>query len=125
MTNENILGGIVAEIMILNPIRTSVQGVALNKGKLKEDYQIETSMLDINTDEMKRLGLEEGDKVRLSNEVGETIVTCRGKKPDDLPNGMLCIPYGPPTTHLMSSETYGTGLPVSKHMEVAIEKIVT
>ena len=80
-------------------------------------------MLDINTDEMKRLGLEEGDQVRLSNEVGETVVTCRGKKPEDLPNGVLFIPYGPPTTHLMSGETYGSGMPVSKHMEVTIEKI--
>jgi formylmethanofuran dehydrogenase subunit D len=114
----------VVEIMILNPIRTSEQGTALNKGKLKEEYQTETSMLDINTDEMKRLGLEEGDQVRLSNEVGETIVTCRGIKPEDLPNGLLCIPYGPPTTNLMPSETYGTGMPGSKHMEVAIEKIV-
>ncbi len=73
------------ESMILIPVRTSKQGTALNEGKLKEAYQIETAMLDINTEEMERLGLQEGDKVRLSNEVGETIVTCRGKKPDELP----------------------------------------
>jgi formylmethanofuran dehydrogenase subunit D len=109
--------------MILIPIRTTEQGTALNKGKLKEEYILETAMLDINTEEMKRLGLAEGDKVRLSNEIGETIVTCRGKKPEDLPNGLLAIPYGPPTTHLMGSETYGTGMPESKHMEVAIEKV--
>ncbi len=113
----------MAESMILIPIRTSEQGTALNKGKLKEDYITETSMLDINTDEMERLGLEEGSQVRLSNEIGETVVTCRGKKPEDLPNGMICIPYGPPTTHLMSSETYGSGMPVSKHMEVTITKL--
>ncbi len=113
----------MTESMILIPVRTSVQGVALNKGKLKEDYLTETTMLDINTDEMKRLGLEEGNQVRLSNEIGETVVTCRGKKPEDLPNGMICIPYGPPTTELMSSETYGTGMPVSKHMEVTITKL--
>jgi formylmethanofuran dehydrogenase subunit D len=106
-------------------MRTTEQGTALNKGKLKEAYQLETSMLDINTDEMARLGLEEGDKVRLSNKVGDVIVTCRGKKPDDLPSGLLAIPYGPPTTHLMGSETYGSGMPVSKHMEVTIEKVAT
>jgi formylmethanofuran dehydrogenase subunit D len=111
------------ESMILIPVRTSKQGTALNEGKLKEAYQLETAMLDINTEEMERLGLQEGDKVRLSNEVGETIVTCRGKKPDELPDGMLAIPYGPPTTHLMDSETYGSGMPVSKHMEVMIEKV--
>jgi len=113
----------MTETMILVPGRTNLQGTSLNKGKFKEEYQTETAMLDINTDEMKRLGLEEGDQVRLSNEVGETIVTCRGKKPEDLPDGVLFIPYGPPTTQLMSGETYGSGMPVSKHMEVTIEKI--
>ena len=114
----------MAKTMILIPMRTTAQGTALNEGKMHDAYKLETSMLDINTDEMARLGLQEGDKVRLSNEVGEVIVTCRGKKPDDLPDGMLAIPYGPPTTHLMDSETYGSGMPVSKHMEVTIEKVV-
>lgn len=111
------------ESMVLIPVRTSKQGTALNEGKLKEAYQTETAMLDINTEEMERLGLQEGDKVRLSNNVGETIVTCRGKKPEELPDGMLAIPYGPPTTQLMDSETCGSGMPVSKHMEVTIEKV--
>ena len=114
----------MAETMILIPVRTTAQGTALNEGKLHEAYKLETAMVDINTDDMKRLGLQEGDKVRLSNEVGEVIVTCRGKKPDDLPQGLLAIPYGPPTTHLMGSETYGSGMPVSKHMEVTVEKAV-
>ena len=113
----------MTKTMILIPGRTTVQGTSLNKGKFKPEYQTETAMLDINTEEMKRLGLEEGDQVRLSNTVGETVVTCRGKKPEDLPNGMLFIPYGPPTTHLMSSETCASGMPVSKHMEVTIEKV--
>jgi len=113
----------MSEKMILLPIRTTKQGTALNEGKLHEAYMIETSMLDVNTDDMERLGLQEGDKVRLSNEVGDVIVTCRGKKPDDLPSGLLAIPYGPPTTHLMDSETYGSGMPVSKHMEVTVEKV--
>ena len=113
----------MTETMILIPGRTSEQGTSLNKGKFKQEYQTETSMLEINTKEMKRLGLEEGDQVRLSNEIGETTVTCRGKKPEDLPDGMLFIPYGPPTTQLMSSETCGSGMPVSKHMKVTIEKV--
>ena len=114
----------MSEKMILIPVRTTEQGTALNKGKLQEAYMLETSMVDVNTDDMERLGLQEGDKVRLSNEVGEVIVTCRGKKPDDLPQGLLAIPYGPPTTPLMDSETYGSGMPVSKHMEVVIEKVI-
>lgn len=111
--------------MILIPGRSSKQGTSLNQGKLKEEYKEVTSTLEINTDDMKKLDLIDGDTVRLSNDVGETTVRCIGKKPEDLPDGMLFIPYGPPSSQLMASDTAGSGMPLSKHMEVEIEKITT
>ena len=66
--------------MILVPGRSSKQGTSLNKGKLKDEYISVTSTLEMNEDDMKRLGLENGDQVRLSNEVGNAIVSCVGKK---------------------------------------------
>ena len=113
----------MAETMILVPGRSNKQGTSLNKGKLKEEYLLVTSTLEMNSDDMQRLGLEEGDSVRLSNEVGETVVSCKGRKPEDLPSGMLFIPYGPPSSQLMDSDTAGTGMPLSKHMEVLVEKV--
>lgn len=109
--------------MILVPGRSSKQGTSLNKGKLKEEYINVTSTLEVNEDDMKRLGLVNGDQVKLSNEIGQTIVSCIGKKTTDLPEGMLFIPYGPPSSQLMDSDTAGTGMPISKHIEVNIEKI--
>ena len=113
----------MAETMILVPGRSNKQGTSLNQGKLKETYLSVTSTLEINSDDMLRLGLEEGDSVRLSNEIGETIVSCKGRKPEDLPSGMLFIPYGPPSSQLMDGDTAGTGMPLSKHMEVLVEKV--
>ncbi len=113
----------MAETMILVPGRSSKQGTALNKGKLKQEYLSITSTLEMNSDDMQRLGLEEGDSVRLSNEVGETVVSCKGRKPEDLPSGMLFIPYGPPSSQLMASDTAGTGMPISKNIEVLVEKV--
>ena len=109
--------------MILVPGRSSKQGTSLNKGKLKEEYLDVTSTLEVNEEDMKRLGLSNGDQVKLSNEIGQTIVSCVGKKASDLPEGMLFIPYGPPSSQLMDGDTAGTGMPMSKHMEVTIEKI--
>ena len=86
----------MAETMILIPGRTSKQGTSLNIGKLKPEYQEVTSTLEMNQDDMERLGLANGDQVRLSNSVGETVVSCKGRKPADLPSGMLFIAYGPP-----------------------------
>ncbi len=113
----------MAETMILVPGRSKKQGTSLNQGKLKQEYLSVTSTLEMNSDDMKRLNLEEGDSVRLSNEIGETVVSCKGRKPEDLPSGMLFIPYGPPSSQLMASDTAGTGMPLSKHMEVLVEKV--
>jgi formylmethanofuran dehydrogenase subunit D len=115
----------MTNIMILVPGRSSKQGTSLNKGKLKDEYIEVTSTVEINEDDMKRLGLENGDQVRLSNKTGETIVSCVGKKGTDLPEGMLFIPYGPPSSQLMDSDTAGSGMPMSKHMEVKIEKVTS
>jgi formylmethanofuran dehydrogenase subunit D len=109
--------------MMLIPGRSSKQGTSLNQGKLKEEYQKVTSTLEMNKDDMDRIGLVDGDKVKLSNEIGETIVSCLGKKPEDLSEGMLFIPYGPPSSQLMASDTAGSGMPLSKHMMVDVEKV--
>ena len=114
----------MTETMILVPGRSNKQGTSLNKGKLKEEYLLVTSTLEMNSDDMQRLGFEEGDSVRLSNETGETVVSCKGRKPEDLPSGMLFIPYGPPSSQLMANDTAGTGMPLSKHMRVLVEKVV-
>lgn len=115
----------MAEKMILIPGRSNKQGTSLNKGKLKEEYIEVTTTLEMNQNDMDKMGLIDGDEVRLKNQVGEAIVRCLGKKPEDLPAGVLFIPYGPPSSQLMESDTAGSGMPLSKHMEVEIEKIVT
>ncbi len=109
--------------MMLIPGRSAKQGTSLNQGKLKEEYKEVTSTLEMNTDDMKKIGLVDGDKVRLSNDIGETVVSCIGKKPEDLSEGVLFIPYGPPSSQLMESDTAGSGMPLSKHMMVDVEKI--
>ena len=80
--------------MILIPGRTSKQGMTLSQGKLKPDYIALTSTLEMNRGDMQRLGLKDGDAVRLSNETGETVARCPGKKPEDLPTGTLFIAPG-------------------------------
>lgn len=113
----------MSEIMILIPGRSSKQGTSLNKGKLKDEYQEVTSTLEMNPDDMARLNLVDGDQVKLSNDIGETIVRCKRKKPGDLPPGMVFIAYGPPSSQLMGSDTAGSGMPLSKHLPVKVEKV--
>lgn len=113
----------MAEIMTLIAGRSSKQGVFLNAGKLKDEYRQVTTTVEMNVDDMARLGLQDGDQVRLRTAVGETVVRCKGRKAKDLPAGMLFIAYGPPATQLMDGETAGTGMPISKNLRVEVEPL--
>ena len=112
------------ETMLLVPGRSSKQGTSLNKGKLGEEYQQVTSTVEINADDMTRLGFDSGDRLRLKNHIGEVEVTCVPKKATDLPQGMIFIAYGPASSCLMESDTAGSGMPLSKHISVQVEKII-
>lgn len=113
----------MAETMILVPGRSQKQGTSLNEGKLKDEYLKVTSTAELNEKDMRRLQLSDGDKIRLKSDVGQTVVTCISKKDEDLPSGMIFIPYGPPSSQLMGSDTAASGMPMSKHMEVKVTKV--
>src|SRR6266481_644890 len=57
-----------SETFILIPGRTSRQGTSLNEGKFSAAYLEETSTLLMSPEDMKRLALTNGDRVRLRTE---------------------------------------------------------
>ncbi len=108
--------------MLLIPVRTSRQGTSLNAGKLKADYQDETSTIEIHSDDMARIGLKKGDKVRMFSANGaECIVSCRSQKGTGAVPGLIFMAYGPISSQFMEADTAGTGMPISKQMEISIE----
>lgn len=109
--------------MILIPGRSQKQGTSLNTGKLGEEYLDVTSTAEMNMDDMQRLGITDGDQIRLRNQTGEAVVRCKGRKPEDLPAGVLFLPYGPTSSCLMESDTAGSGMPISKNFEVEVEVV--
>ncbi len=113
------------EIFVLIPGRTARQGTTLNEGKLSADYVQETSTLFMNPDDMTRLGLKNGDRVRLRSEQGQAEIACQAAKAGELPPGLLFLPYGDQSSKLMAGDTHGTGMPTSKGMDVEVERIGT
>jgi len=111
------------ETMILVPGRSQKQGTSLNKGKLKDEYLTVTTTAEMNESDMQRMKLVNGDKIQLKSDVGQAVVTCKSKKKEDLPAGMIFIPYGPSSSQLMASDTAASGMPMSKHMEVIVTKV--
>jgi formylmethanofuran dehydrogenase subunit D len=106
---------------ILIPGRTSKQGVGISEGKFKEGYQSETSTLQVAPQDMQRLGLKDGSRVRLTSEWGQIEVSIIASKGDELPPGLLFIAYGDLSSRLMGGDTHGSGMPTSKGIDVELE----
>ena len=109
--------------MILIGGRSSSQGTSLCAGKLGTEYIDVSSTLEMNVEDMARLGLKENDRVRVRSATGEIVVRCKGRAAKDLPSGLLFIAYGPLSSALMDGDTAGSGMPLSKNIEVQIEPV--
>lgn len=113
----------MAETFILIPGRTSKQGAGISEGKYKENYQAEINVLQVNPDDMARLGLEPGGRVRLTSESGKIEIEVKESPKDELPTGLLFLAYGDMSSQLMGADTHGSGMPTSKGIDVELEVI--
>jgi formylmethanofuran dehydrogenase subunit D len=103
---------------IMNTGRTTKQGQQINVGKDHPEYKAIVSTLNMNPEDMKEIGIQSGSTVRVRSGNGEATFRCLEGK---VPRGMIFVPYGPPTCHLMGQSTDGTGMPTSKGWEVEVE----
>lgn len=112
------------QTFILIPGRTSEQGCGISEGKFLEKYQREVNTLQVAPGDMERMGLADGDRVRLTGEEGQVVeVAIMPAKKDELPEGVLFIAYGDISSRMMGGDTHGSGMPTSKGMEVVMEKL--
>jgi formylmethanofuran dehydrogenase subunit D len=103
---------------IMNAGRTTKQGQQINVGKDHAEYKAIVSTLNMHAEDMKEAGIQSGGSVRVRSGNGEATFRCVEGK---VPRGMIFVPYGPPTCHLMGQGTDGTGMPTSKGWEVEVE----
>ena len=104
---------------LLNPTRSAKQGVNINIGKFQPEYEEIVTTMEVHPEDMARIGVVDGDWITVRTEVGEADFRCKSA---NVPLGMLVVPYGPPTCKLMSGDTGGTGMPLSKGWDVEVEK---
>ena len=113
----------MSETMTLIGGRSSKQGTSLCAGKLGAEYLDVSSTLEMNAEDMARLGLKDNDRVRVRSATGEIVVRCKARAAKDLPSGLLFIAYGPLSSALMDGDTAGSGMPLSKNIDVEIEPV--
>lgn len=105
---------------IMNAGRTTKQGQQISVGKDSPEYLAIVSTLSMHPEDMKAAGIVAGGSVRVRSETGEATFRCVEGK---VPQGMIFVPYGPPTCRLMGQHTDGTGMPTSKGWEVEVEAL--
>jgi formylmethanofuran dehydrogenase subunit D len=109
-----------AKRFLMNAGRTSKQGQQINVGKDHAEYQAIVGTLIMHPQDMQAVGIAQGGTVRVRSDYGEANFLCKEGK---VPEGMVFVPYGPPTCRLMGGSTDGTGMPTSKGWEVEIEPV--
>ena len=73
------------------------------------------------SEDMRRLGLADGDQVRVTSRFGQIETAVTAAKPGELPPGLLFVPYGDPSSQLMGPDTHGSGMPTSKGLDVEMD----
>lgn len=114
----------MVQTMTLIGGRSSKQGTSLCAGKLGAEYIELTSTVEMNVEDMARLGLRNDSRVRLRTPAGEAILRCKGRETKDLPPGILFMAYGPLSSQLMAGDTCASGMPISKNLDVEVEPVV-
>jgi formylmethanofuran dehydrogenase subunit D len=100
--------------------RTISQGEAMEIGKESESYTRAAAICEMDPVDMEKLGVKEGDIVRVSTEVGEVLLWAA--KSDQAPHeGVIFIPLGPWANAITNPGTDSTGMPSFKGMRAKVE----
>jgi formylmethanofuran dehydrogenase subunit D len=102
--------------------RSTKQGAGISSGKEGAEYKDATSVIELNQADMACLGLCDAESVRMETEFGTAELRCRQA---DIPQGLAFIAFGSVCNQLIGGETYASGMPDSKHLEVTITKMPT
>lgn len=100
--------------------RTLGQGLGLEMGKFSDIYYRNVATCEMNRVDMERLGMKEGELIRVSSGLGSAVLRVV-KSFEEVPSGIIFVPYGPWINRIMRPETHGTGMPSFKGIEVEVE----
>jgi len=107
--------------------RTIEQGVGKEHGKASREYFEACSMVYMDGEDMKKLGIREADNVQITTPNGSVVLRAV-KYPRASTPGLVYIPYGPWANAITSNETTSIGMPSFKgtpaEVEPAIDKSV-
>jgi len=108
----------VGERFTLISGRTRRQAIAMHKGKGSPEYHAATEVVEMNADDMARLGIVDGGRATLRTPAGAVVLTAHEGA---LPPGLVFVPMGTAVNGIVGTETLGTGMPSFKGLDVEVE----
>lgn len=111
----------MAEKIELNLIsgRTIQQGVSMEAGKEKPAYRDACGIIELNSADLKKLGIWQGTNVRVTSLFG-TVLVKAVEAVQNIDEGMGWIPMGPWANRVIDPNTYSTGMPTFKGVRVSV-----
>ena len=100
--------------------RTIDQGCGKEIGKMSKEYVESVAVCEMNEEDMKRLRIKDGDRVKVTTEFGSVVLTAKKSRRIRSP-GTAFVPYGPWANCIMGSDTDGTGMPLLKGVPARLE----
>jgi formylmethanofuran dehydrogenase subunit D len=100
--------------------RTIDQGCGKEIGKLSQEYMEDVAVCEMNAKDMKKLGIRDNDKVKVTTEFGSVVVKAKKSRRLNAPY-IVFIPYGPWANQVSASNTHGTGMPLLKGIKATVE----
>ena len=88
-------------------------------GKFTETYLRNVAVCEMHIDDLKSLGITPGQNLKVTTKTGSVIVRAAVAS-QALGRGVVFMPYGPWVNMVISSETYGTGMPSLKGIEAEV-----
>ncbi len=103
----------------LTTYRDIFQAEALENDRFGDEYKKHSAAVVMGKDDLKKLGLKSGERVRLTNSYGMVVIEVRESKREE-PGGVAFMVNSPWSNALVSDETGGKGIPEFKNITARI-----
>lgn len=109
------------EIKIIT-YRDIFQVEAQERDRFGKDYEKLSACIVMSKNDMAKMGLKSGDRVKVANSNGSIVVEAREPKRDE-PGGVAFMVNSPWSNVLVSGETGGKGIPEFKNITAKISLV--
>lgn len=99
--------------------RDIFQVEALERDRFGEEYRKLSACIVMSKNDMQKMGLKAGDRVKLANNYGGVVVEVKESKRDE-PGGIAFMVNSPWSNALVSDDTGGKGIPEFKDINAKI-----